>query len=127
MKTYKIYEKDGWNIDAVPVSGFNWWAFFLPTWWAFFKGHYRIFFGLILLLIVYGLAMGAFLTDAQAGAATFVLGIGVRTYFGIKGHQWNSDQLEDRGFRQITTVRAKSAKQAREYFGRDLGMTIPAS
>ena len=112
MKTFEVYERDDYKVQAVKV-GFSWPAFFFVGIWAFVKGLVAIGFALLFAASVMGgIFQAAAGSDPGAGLVVFLLTIGFRIFVASRGNDWRRKHLLGNGYRLHSTVAAGSVLEA---------------
>jgi hypothetical protein len=108
MATYRIMLK-GNDIKAIN-TGFNWWACIFSGFWALFNGMIGTFF----LTIVVNLCIRGL--GAVNGLLGFIAALGVCIYFGVNGNTWKVNQLQKRGYKEMSDIDARNVDEATRYY-----------
>lgn len=120
-REYRLYAKDDGPYELVP-QGYSVLAMFLQLFWAIANGVFLKFVGLFIPVIVLANvaesipAVGSFMLIPYIYLAFLV-------YFPLRAFAWREKVLTTKGYKLITSVRAKSAQAALRKYAE----SVPAS
>lgn len=126
MRTWKVYEKEGAEPEAVKV-GFNYLAFVFPLFWSFVQRLFKQwFYGLMFLIVsafvwmmvVLILEINGYLPTSTFYAAEAVnyLQVLLGYVYGRKCNEWYRNYLNEEGYQLSLTIEAENAKGAIERY-----------
>ena len=111
MKQFKVFKHPTGVVQAVK-QGWCWPAFFFSFIWAMVAKMWGIGFGVLIALLVLGIALGLSEAGDGADALINVASIVANIVFGFNGNSWREKDLLSRGFELKETVTAANKEGA---------------
>ena len=116
MRRHRVYKHETKGYYAVKV-GFAWYGFLFNIFWLIFKKlFFRFSFFIISLIIFFSLidAFDIYTLDLYTTNSWILITVTLLLPFwiGLRGNQWLSDSLENKGYQLIQTLPVTSKKDA---------------
>tara|TARA_R110001592_G_C12655855_1_gene701878 strand:- start:177 stop:548 length:372 start_codon:yes stop_codon:yes gene_type:complete len=120
-REYRLYARDEGPYELVP-QGYSVLAMFLQLFWAIANGVFLKFVCLFIPIIILGNV-----AESIPGVGSFILMpyifLAFLVYFPLRAFAWREKVLTNKGYKLITSVRAKSAQAALQKYSE----SVPAS